>query len=260
MLTLWGARSSGKTVFLVTLYHEILFNTKKKWRIQPCDERSTKFIEQAHTEMFKEHIFPEPSPLEDLDQRMFKFDIQMPGIFGKRSRDIQFDFLDPGGEIFEKPELDAVYGNIVFNTIRESDGLICLLDSSNKKEHEYFSLFIKNFQKLKNTFNSGRGFFQIPIPVALCVTKMDNDDNFVNGPEEFDIDAYTRELVGEAPFQMLTTHMKDYKIFGVSSVGWDKKGTKNYLPAEDGKIRPIGEINPVNVIESVEWLLRKSAH
>lgn len=258
MITLWGGRKSGKTVFLIALYHEIL-HSNKGWRIQPCDENSTKFIEDAYRELVLEHGFPEPSGIQTPDQRLFKFDIQMPRSWGMKKQDVQFDFLDPGGEIYENPELDAAYENIVFNTIKESAGLIFLLDSTQREQHGYFSLFIKNFNKLKTTFHTGRGFQQVPIPVAICITKMDMDNNFVNDPERFDIDTYARKLVGETCFRMLTTNLKFYKFFGVSGVGWDKKnGKRNYFLTEDGIMSPVGEPQPVHVIEPVEWLLKNS--
>jgi hypothetical protein len=258
MITLWGARSSGKTVFLIALFHEIL-HSKKGWLIQPCEERSAGFIEKAYRELVDEHVFPGPSIAEAPKDRIFKFDIQMPGTLGFGARKVQFDFLDPGGEIFENPELDAAYDNVVFNTIKDSAGLICLLDSTQKNQGEYFSLFMKNFHKLKTTFFSERGFKEIPIPVALCVTKMDQNDNFVNNPQKFDVDAYARELIGKTSFRLLTTNLRFYKIFGVSGVGWDQNGKRNYFVNEEGNMCPVGEPNPVHVIESVEWLLKNTA-
>ena len=83
MITLWGARQSGKTVFLIALYYEILHNTKG-WRIQPSDERSANFIDKAYRELVKEHKFPGPSLSENPDQRLFSFDIKMPGSFGRK--------------------------------------------------------------------------------------------------------------------------------------------------------------------------------
>jgi hypothetical protein len=257
MITLWGAKNSGKTVFLIALYHEIL-HSKKEWRIQPCDLRSTQFIEQANLELVEKHQFPQPSMGDAPKDRIYTFDIRIPRAMGMKGKNVQFDFLDPGGEIFEKPELDAAYDNIVFNTIKESSGLICLLDSTKREEHEYFSLFIKNFYKLKTTFSAGRGFHEVPIPVALCVSKMDKEDNFVNDPQKFNIDTYTRELIGEASFRMLITHLKFYKIFGVSSLGWDKNGKRNYFLNDEAKMCPSGKLNPVHVMEAVEWLLRNN--
>jgi hypothetical protein len=255
MITLWGARSSGKTVFLIALYHDILTGTKG-WKIQPCDARSTAFIENAYRELTVEHKFPLNSMIDTPADRVFKFDIKMPGTLGMRFKNAQFDFLDPGGEIFEDPELDAAYDNIVFNTIEDSSGLICLLDSTQKNHSDYFSLFIKNFYKLKTTFSSERGFQEVPIPVALCVTKMDREDNFVNNPEKFDIETYTRELIGEAAFSMLTTNLRYYRIFGVSGLGWNNDGKKNYFLNDEGTPCPTGKLNPVHVLDAVEWLLK----
>jgi hypothetical protein len=258
MITLWGARQSGKTVFLIALHYEILHNTKG-WRIQPSDERSAIFIDKAYRELVKEHNFPEASSKDTPDQRLFSFDIEMPGSFGRKARNVRFDFLDPGGEIFENPELDAAYGNIVFNTIRESSGLICLLDSTKREQHEYFSLFIKNFYKLKATFATERRFQEVPIPVALCVTKMDKEDNFINDPKNFDIETYARELIGESSFKLLSSHLKFYRTFGVSGVGWDENGKKNYFLNKAGDMRPVGEPKPIHVLDAVEWLLKNKA-
>jgi GTPase SAR1 family protein len=258
MITLWGARQSGKTIFLIALFHDILHNNKS-WEIQPSDNRSAKFIDSAYRELTKERVFPGPSVTENPEQRLFNFDILIPGTIGRKQQDIRFDFLDPGGEIFEDPELDAaVYKNIVFNTIKESAGLIFLVDSTKKEQHEYISLFLKNFDKMKRTFYSERGVKKVPIPVALCVTKMDQENNFVNNPKKFDTDAYLRDLLGETAFRLVATNLKTFKVFGVSGLGWKKDGKRNYHITEDGKMRPAGELNPVHVMESVEWLLKNS--
>ncbi len=171
-------------------------------------------------------------------------------------KDIKFDFLDPAGEFFENPELDAAYDNLIFNTIEKSRGLICLIEPEPQRKNDYFSLLLKNFSKIKTAFSSKRGYRQIPIPVAICISKMDLCDNFINDPKNFDIKRFAKELMGESSFSVLTNYLKVYKIFGVSSIGWDDQGNRNYFVDEEGNVRPKGEPRPVHVFETVEWLLK----
>ena len=109
---------------------------------------------------------------------------------------------------------------------------------------------------MKNTFFTERGFKEIPIPVALCVTKMDKNSNFINNPVDFGIESYAEELLGQTAFRTVKANLSVHKFFGVSSVGWDDEGKKNYFLNKEGDMCPVGEPKPVNVIDALEWLLK----
>jgi hypothetical protein len=257
MITLLGAKNSGKTVFLIALYYAII-KKKKKWRIIPGSEQSVKFIDNRRRELIQNHHFPEPTRPGD-QERIFNFDMRTPGFLRWGYRDIKFDLLDPAGEFFENPELEVAYKNIITRSIRKSRGLICLIEPEPKNKNDYFSLLLTHFSKMRAAFQSRfvRGYQPIPIPVALCISKMDQYDNFIADPVHFDIETFAQKTMGESTFQMLTHYFKSYKVFGVSSIGWDEQGRRNYFVDEDGNIRPIGEPKPVHVFETVEWLLEK---
>lgn len=256
MITLWGSKNSGKTVFLIALYYAIL-KKKKKWRIYPNGDHAVRFINDKRKELIDIHKFPENTKPDD-QALTYKFDIRIPGFLGLGYRDIKFDLLDPAGEFFDKPDLEAAYKNIISRSVQKSRGLICLIDPASKNKDDYFSLLLKNFSKMRAAFYSkfDRGYLPIPIPVALCISKMDLDDNFINDPKNFNIEAYAKKIMGEYSYSMLTNHFKYYKVFGVSSIGWDEQGRRNYFVDEEGNIRPIGEPQPVHVFETVEWVLK----
>ena len=255
MISFWGSKSSGKTVFLTALFHSILTG-EKKWKIQPLDDPSIKFIHDRWEELVERHVFPQPTTREERD-RIFKFGIKRKTLLGMNSKEIELDFLDPAGEFFENPGLDAVHGNIVFNTIKNSRGLICLIDPE-RKQSEYFKLVLKNFSKIKETFSPQSKFYQIPIPVAICVTKLDANAAFVNDYRKFDAESYAIKLMGEDSYRLLTSFLQIYKFFGVSSMGWDQKEKKSRISINnDGEPCPLGKPEPVNVFNALKWLLLK---
>lgn len=256
MITLFGAKNSGKTVFLNALYYAII-KKKKKWRIIPGSEHSMRFIDDTRQELIENHHFPEPTNPGD-QERMFKFDIRTPGFLRLGYKDIRFDVLDPAGEFFENPELEVAFKDIITRSIQKSRGLICLIEPEPKNKNNYFSLLLKHFSKMRTAFHSrfNRGYQPIPIPVALCISKMDLNDKFVDDPKKFDIEGFAKTIMGESCFNMLINYFKFPKVFGVSSIGWDAEGRRNYFIDEEGNIRPIGEPKPVHVFETVEWLLK----
>lgn len=254
IITLFGPKNSGKTVFLNALYYAI--NEKgKKWRIIPGDH-SQKFIEDTRQELLESHHFPEPTDPGD-QKRKFEFSLQAPGFMGWGFKDIECNILDPAGEFFEDPDLEMSYQKIITYSIRKSRGLICLIDPEPKKK-DYFSLLAKHFRKMRDSFYSRfrRGFHPIPIPMSLCISKMDMNDEFINDPGKFDIEKFAIKIMGKSSFNAIRNYFKYPKVFGISSIGWDEQGRRNYYVDENGHVRPIGEPNPVNVFEAVEWILK----
>lgn len=257
MITLWGSKNSGKTVFLTALYHTIL-NGKKKWKIYPSDDLSGKFIDDRQQELVVKHEFPGPTSPEDKDRR-FGFDIQIPRISMGGSKKIRLDFLDPAGEIFEKPEKYIDEFNEIIRTITKAKGLICLIDPIRQNPMGYFPLILRNFQKIQGAFFPEASVFrEIPIPVAICISKMDENDNFVNAPNNFDIGSYAKKIMGDSAYNQMINYLKIYKIFGISSIGWDNDGKCNYYVDDEGYSRPVGEPKPVNVFEALKWLIKKA--
>ena len=256
MITIWGSKSSGKTVFLTALYHAILRNDRG-WRVQIADQHSTRFITERREELIDKQIFPENTNPEDRD-RIFKFDIEIrKGLF--KHEKLELEFLDPAGEIFEgtgtfSPEVK----DLVFETIKKSQGLICLIDPerTNKKTNKdrYFKLLANNFTEMKAKFFPEGGYKRLPIKVAICITKMDQNKKFVHDPVSFDVGAFARELMGIDSFRVLINYLDRYKFFAVSSMGLNEQGQPNVFISEDGKLRPTGAPNPINVFEPIEWL------
>lgn len=252
MITLWGSRKSGKTVFLIALYHAVL-RSNRGWQIMSSDQHSTKFITERREEMAVNHVFPRDTDPEDKN-RIFKFDIRISKRFF-RVKDIRFEFLDPAGEFFENPGMDATVGNHVFENIKKSRGLICLIDPERPNKNEYFRLLLSNFTAMRDKFFPDGGFNPIPIRMAICITKMDQDNKFIYDPVNFDARGYAEELMGDDCFRLLPTYLSSYKFFAVTSMGLDKDGKPNVHVGEDGFLHPSGPPNPINVFEPIEWLL-----
>jgi hypothetical protein len=83
---------------------------------------------------------------------------------------------------------------------------------------------------------------QLHIPVAICLTKMDQF------PEQ-DERALLLDTVGEASFRTLTVALRDYEIFGLSALGRNVVDDGGVMRPPDGLAQPWEALTPL------KWLV-----
>jgi len=250
MITLWGSRRSGKTVFLVALHDAITKGYDSSWMIQAANDASTNFINERRSEIFDDKKWPKPTDPKDRN-RVFQFEVQVKSYFGFKKRSFRFDFEDPAGELFENPAAAVAYDNPIFERIGATTGMIFLLDPFRENKNEFFRLLTRNFTALKRAFTGEqRGFRQIDIPVAVCLSKMDRRPQFLKKPKEFAID-----FLGKQNARLFETYFTQYRFFATSSVGMNKAGKSNLILGPDGELYPTGELLPFGLFEAAEWVV-----
>ncbi len=288
MISLWGSRRSGKTVFLSALWFAVKRRRGLGWRMLPTvgDTRAGEFIVQAF-ETFTVGSFPRPTDAAaTLKDRTFTFDLRLGGpglkvIIHTRMlgpQVVTLSFVDPAGEHFEKP--DSAHATAVFEGLRLSRGLLCLIDPS-RPSSSYFPLVLRNFTRIRDIFaGAGAAPGGFHPAMAVCVTKADlfpfdrgDESEFADvaatalgrsRPTARDVlgagppvaRAVARQVMGPDAFD-LVHDLSQGRLgwFLTSSVGLRSDGLPNVTRGrDDGELVPAGEPEPVNVLEPIEWL------
>ena len=271
MIIIWGSKGAGKTSFLGALYFAIKKNNN--WTIVPVNEHSNIFIQKIHDQMIDNKEFPLPTDPNDID-KVFTFEIgknrtnaitKMMYKFRKGSyKKIETSFIDAAGEFFEDPEKEKEFKNYISNNINNVQGILCLIDpdradSNSDDNKSYFSLLFDNLSKVRSILVSSSSkssnLDKIPIPIAICLTKMDVKERkeYINSPESF-----AKNIMGDIAYKLIQNYFDPdlIKYFACSSVGFTEDGGPNIILNSEGIDRPF-EVKPVNVIEPFEWLMKK---
>jgi len=273
MIILWGSKGAGKTTFLTALYYAIE-QSKKKWVMYaaPDDELSRKFIIDGYKKIVEQNTFPLPTDTQEVEngERIFQFDIGKKPTwpFSKlmyylrkgKYNTIRLNFLDPAGEFFEQPDNKNGFEKYISKHIKNSRGLLCLIDpereiepSTNQKS--YFELLYENFSRIRSLYISSSSLDKIPIPIAICLTKMDQHKDQIKNPYGF-----AKKVMGDLAFNLIETFFQPNltKFFACSSVGFKKDGSPNLTQGPDFEPKPAEILNPFNIIEPIEWIMYKS--
>jgi hypothetical protein len=279
MIAIWGSREAGKTTFLISLYYEIVQRQKvnEGWKMFGADEDgySDTFIERGFVTIGQEKQFPARTEVSDL--RALRFAIEKPidhhyhdqskktGLLDRSLEKLtewlqigmrreaqtdQIDFLDPSGEYFKEPKLlETDAGAVYRQALIDCDGLICLVDPTRQDgERHYFPLLYRNFAMLARLMRGEGVPGPLPIPVAVCVTKIDQFPNAQNDAREF-----LQQHMGDVDFGVFRTFCKDVAFFATSAIGMDN------VREENGRFVPLGPPKPLNVLEPIEWLMSRGA-
>lgn len=274
MIGMWGARESGKTAYLISLYIETANrqDTDSRWTMEPLNERARKHLLYGY-KRFKDGLFPErddPSQSMTIDPLRYRIGRPINGpsqnaashgstIFsgirtfldrlaagGSDSRYYELELLDPAGEFFSNPAMLLLQDEIAAKmrqSLADSTGLICLIDPDQKGGDDFFELLFQNFTFLSQLMNGESGG-PLPIPIAMCVAKADRYPAAFNDPRLF-----LHDLLGRPAFSVILTFCRDIEFFAVSAVG------KEYAEAVSAGKKPDELLKPVKVLEPVEWLL-----
>jgi hypothetical protein len=254
MITMMGAKRSGKTSFLIALYYEIIERQEKNraWTILSKTKRAEALLKEGYTK-FKNGEFPEAtSPEIGQALESIRYEITRPvekkGWFSPGGVEtIDLDMLDPSGEYFSEPDLlDAVNeeAKALSSSLADSSGILCIVDPDRRDGNEYFPLLFNNFTKLSSLMHGTDGG-RIDVPIAVCLAKADQHLEAFANPEE-----YIRKLMGRTAFSVLLNYCDTMAFFATSAVGRD-----NVERLPDGTYRPKGEPRPENILAPVDWLL-----
>jgi len=268
MIIIWGSKGSGKTSFLSALFFAI--QQKKEWVMYPEDEESRKFIQNGYEAFIKEKVFPLTTMPDDIN-RVFQFDIgkEPTNLISKIKykyrlgtyKSIKTCFLDPSGEFFEQPDKEKVFGNFISEHIQKAQGIICLIDpdrndSISENDKSYFTLLFENFSKIRSllTSSSSPSLDKIPLPLAICISKIDMHKEYIDSSK-----AYAEKIIGDFALSIIYNYFDQNYInyFACSSVGFKEDGTPNIIQDSTGTLRPAEIIKPINLIEPIEWIMKK---
>ena len=269
MIIFWGSKGVGKTTFLTALFYEIQ-QSNNKWTMFPACKHSDEFIKKSYEILVKKNNFPPPTELKDPETSTLKFEITqhlnnpihklLCWLNLKTQLKLKLDFLDPSGEFFENPELEDHYENFISKSIKRSKGILCLIDPDRKDQKDlnsmsYYQIFYENLIKIKNEFQSDDSFHKIPVPLAICLTKMDQYEDYIHNPKQLAI-----ERMGEVVFNLIERFFNPdlIKFFATSSVGFMEDGAPNLLLSPEGQPKLVIKPKPFNLIEPIKWIAQKS--
>lgn len=246
---LWGSKQSGKTTYLASLFTAL--SAIPGWSIIPRDEETAEFI-SSRAQEFESGKFPKPTD-PDVTSK-YIFDIEIKKTFGNKI--LSLEFLDPAGEYFNNPGLMKTNENLR-ESIKKSKGMICLIDPEpeSKSKSEYFKILLMNLTIMKGIFYPEKGFTKIDIPTAFCITKMDQYKGYIRNPLGF-----ANKLMGQDSLNVINSFYREptFNWFGLSSIGFDNEGKANIKLDQDGKECLRKRPRPVNIFESIHWLVKNS--
>lgn len=284
MIAIWGSRESGKTTFIQVLYYEIVKRQQENgsWKMYGADDDgySARFIEAGYRTLIAEQQFPARTGTDNL--RALRFKIERPldyqyeekgstratavrGLLGRlsalirrgmgsRSQDDIIDLLDPAGEFFTSPNLLETDAGLRYReALTQCDGLVCLVDPMRQDgSSHYFPLLFRNFAILARLMRGEGNPGPLPIPVAVCVTKVDRIEELqVENPSAED---FLRRHMGAVDFSVFPMFCDNVRYFATTAMGVD-----NVQQRADGNWRPTRAPSPRNVFEPIEWLMSQGA-
>jgi GTPase SAR1 family protein len=260
-ILLWGAPGSGKSTYASSLvFHQERENESGEpdWYVMPKDLEAAQFV----ADVVKAYQEREAPPKTDLVRPLtFRItEMQRPKkYFGRLERSARpkrqgvFNFVDPRGETFTNDEIGGRQRQIILDLLEKADGLLLLIDPTDTQQDGYLEMFVRNlgwmFRHLRSLGGSAAQRVRdnrLGIPVAICLTKMDQFPPL----EEKALHDLLVETVGEAGYNTLRAALSDSKIFGLSALG--------RVVDDGGVTRPSnGLAQPWEVLTPLKWLMDK---
>jgi hypothetical protein len=269
---IWGPRASGKTTYLVTLFHECL--TSNEWDIEALDQNTVRFISENHRLMHVKGQFPPSTDAGQTSFYTFQLSRRRHRVFRPRRQTMLLGFPDPSGEWYEN--IDAARAKYQMSLdpyafLSESDALLFLIDPKpdflRYEEYgegtniSYFELLLQTIYEIRE---QQRAKQSSPQCLAVAFTKMEQPNRWERRTR---LQEYAKEVLGEHTVRVIETAFptNSYRFFAVSSVGLLEDGRPNIEMVQDEQrqsrshiVNP-DKLRPVNVFEPIEWLLGKLA-
>ena len=285
IISIIGARSSGKTIYITTLINELMrhgYNlgnlgiTAVNVTDDPAYNTQSRYKNDFFDVIYKNKTLPGNTNATDVRNRIpLIYELSKP-----KTKPVYLVFYDTAGENFNDPK--KIPGNVKF--LEESDAVIFLLDTFEvpyvqeklgiSQEGLRYNFIVDN---LHTHFNNGdpalrdRHFAK---PMALVFSKIDailsnedkfedtaiagmsiaNNSNFLNGdPVNLsDFDSVSVSLQGALAswqennfLQIFSNFYKKVKFFGISSLGSEPVG------------QSIKSVKPYRVLDPLVWILHE---
>jgi len=263
------------------LYHECLM--REDWSIEPVGE-ALKFIKEMHRRLFRQGLYPNPTPPDATKFYEFRMTRRERRFFGGRSSNsFELSFPDAAGEWYENyerakatypPEADPV------RKLADCHAMLLLVDPAplfargtpaetsyeagveeDQSTSSYFEMLLNLIEALR-----GRESHLGPIAkyAALVFTKMDKEEYWEDRerPEQF-----AQKVLNPYELRIIESAFPPGRLryFTSSAVGvfQDKDGRlrpnyEEFTDADDKRrfrILEPSRIQPLNVFEPLEWLL-----
>lgn len=255
-LSLWGPPSAGKTVFVSQLYWQGT-DSSSDWDIRLLSEDSKQYMSQMYDTIQNKNKFPLGTNLGHDNKIEF--------LIINEKENIQANlFIEDRAGAHYSGEAEASDGNLkleesIVEILKQSDGLIFLFDPSREKSI-LFSEVWNTMQTLQLELSGGRK--KIQIPVAVCLTKADNE---IDSLEKFnfalkDPDTFVREYAEISLIELLDKYCENYSLFPVSSVGikvseYLVEPIVFYDDALESRVVPNDETKTINLLSPFVWLM-----
>ncbi len=243
-LRIWGASSSGKTVYLARLFLKHRHGGEPRWRIKPPPGTDMDRNAERLDELLRQNRFPEPTG-KDSWQR---FDYRL--IDEQTGHQATISMEDRPGAEYEAFDEETA------RRLATADGLMLLLDP-NRKQGQQDAEVEKAFMRMQQVRADDD---KDPRPLAVCISKSDEliysaDDYLraISEPQEF-----LAEAIGQTISDAIHHYFASYRIFALSAVGLriDHGAIEpGVFYDENLEPRPNVLAVPINLIEPLVWLL-----
>ncbi|MCB2261513.1 MAG: hypothetical protein LGR52_00990 [Candidatus Thiosymbion ectosymbiont of Robbea hypermnestra] len=238
---IWGASSSGKTVYLAYLLLKHRHGGDPRWRISPPAGADTSNLLMRIEEHLQQNRFPEPTGSGQ------QFDYRLTDEQTGRQATISME--DRPGAEFEAFDGDTA------RRLSAADGLMLLLDPNRDRGRQDAEV-VRAFTLMQEI----RAEDKDPRRLAVCVSKSDELIHSVEeyrraleAPEEF-----LANSIGQTISNAIHHHFETYRIFALSAVGLRiLHGAVEPGVFYDERLEPHPNVlaQPINLIDPLVWLL-----
>lgn len=255
-LSLWGPPSAGKTVFVSQLYWQGV-DSHSDWDIRLLTSDSKQYMSMMYQNIQNNNKFPLGTNVGHDNKIEF--------LIINEAEDIQATlFIEDRAGAHYSGEAESTEGNLklednIVEILKQSNGLIFLFDPSRKKSVLYNEVW-NTMQTLQLELSGGRK--KIQIPVAVCLTKADNE---IDSLEKLnfalsDPDTFVREYAETSLIELLDKYCENYSLFPVSSVGikvtdYQVEPIVFYDDGLESRVVPNEETKTINLISPFIWLI-----
>jgi hypothetical protein len=281
-VALWGAPGSGKTSFLAAL--SVAANRADgNLKIIGGNPESTEYLSQMTNAMIGQRRFPAATAGgQDLSWVIAGATERTVGrLFRRRTEKVPFrvrlDLIDAPGRLFRDAVVDdSPAGTGFIERIARCEGLVYLFDPLGQREFQPFQRMLANIAEHCRRIGRLDGPY-LPHHLAVCVTKLDDPEvswraerqgyatldlnDPIRSPRVGDDQAedLLLEFGGREIRDAVRTYFEPGRVryFATSAVGFP--GEEFQGPAPVGESRRVirGDVRPINVLESLLWLVER---
>ncbi len=248
-LRLWGATSTGKTVYLAQLYlnhREYRCGEDEAWSVRLPPGTDPKLYANHLEDFLSHNRFP------DRTAPGLRLPAEYHLVERHSGRSTVIAMEDRSGEDYQ------AFGPEVAEALAAADGLMLLLDPLRDRA-------VQDEEVLRGLFalQQARGSIgSDPRPLAVCVSKCDDFVHDVSSYRRVSTDAedLLRNRIGKPICEALRHHFDNYKVFAISAAGLRLRHgavEPGVFYDESLSLRINFEAEPINLLEPLLWLLKQ---